>query len=445
MLDLLISYLNFLVLSIGYIVKRLTFFPPKPPGYLSVKTEKDDEDDILFQIKVNKKQVKYVEIKFKSLEYRFIKIINKNKEVLPILLFKPPSHIPVCIIYSHGNSGDLGACILEYYDIAINTNCLVVSFEYPGFGDCMDQPMKESLFYRNMKMTYYFVRRILGYKPEQIILYGFSIGTGIIFDFACQKEYPTAGVILQSPILSVVRTLYNINTTMYFDLFNNCDKAKNLKTKTFFIHGNKDSVVPYIHGRILAKLIPQEYYYDFFTVENANHNNLFKFNKDMIFKKIRQFIKDCTGQFTDFSKLNSEENNSSDTTIDNNKINSDNSTNKNNDNDIKNQTNNSNDQIINLEKNFTEQKLNLVISKQIENNNLNKSLNQVYQYQNFPIHQEENKNNKINQETYFQNIENNLVNNFFGYNPHDLQNDINNYMNNNNNITNNNSTMNNFL
>ena len=317
MLDLLISYINFVILSLGYIVKRLTFFPPKPPHYISVKIEKEDEDEILFLFHTKKKKKPiYMGIKFKLLEYRFIKIINKDNDVIPLLLFIPPNHIPVCIIYSHGNSGDLGACILEFYDIAINTNCLVLSFEYPGFGDCMNQSIKESIFYRNMRITYFFVRKILGYKPEQIILYGFSMGTGIMFDFACRKEYPSAGMILQSPFLSIVRTLYNINRTMYFDLFNNVDKAKFLKTKTFFIHGNKDSVVPYIHGRILAKLIPHEYFYDFLTVPNANHNNLFKEKKDIIFKKIREFIKNCTGYYIDFSKLNIDD--SSDTTIDNN-------------------------------------------------------------------------------------------------------------------------------
>ena len=317
MLDLLISYINFVILSLGYIVKRLTFFPPKPPHYISVKTDKENEDEILFLFHSKKKKKPiYMEIKFKLLEYRFIKIINKDNEVIPLLLFIPPNHIPVCIIYSHGNSGDLGACILEFYDIAINTNCLVVSFEYPGFGDCMNQPIKESIFYRNMRIAYYFVRRILGLKPEQIILYGFSMGTGIMFDFACRKEYPSAGMILQSPFLSIVRTLYDINRTAYFDLFNNVDKAKFLKTKTFFIHGNKDTVVPYIHGRILAKLIPSKYFYDFLTVPNANHNNLFKEKKDLIFKKIREFIKNCTGYFIDFSKLNIDD--SSTSTIDNN-------------------------------------------------------------------------------------------------------------------------------
>ena len=438
MLDLLITYANFLILSIGYIVKRFTFFPPKPPRYISVKTDKEDEDAILFLINSKAKKPKYLEIKFKLLEYRFIKIINKD-DVLPLLLFIPPAHIPVCIIYSHGNSGDLGACILEFYDIAINTNCLVISFEYPGFGDCLDQPIKESLFYRNMKIAYYFVRKILNFKPEQIILYGFSIGTGIVFDFACKKEFPTAGMIVQSPILSIIRTLYNVNTTMYFDLFNNCDKAKKLCTKTFFIHGNRDTVVPYIHGRILSKLIPQQYFYKFLTVQNANHNNLFKFRKEEIFKQIREFIKECTGQFTDFSKLNYNENSSSNTTIDNNNnVNSSDSNNKISD-ELKNPINNLNNNDLNNKKFSFDKKLDTSTKNELTplfinpgNNNLRNSLNKNYQ-ENIST---------IDNVSYLQKMKDNFINNFFGYNPHNLQNDINNYINNNNYNTFNNTSLN---
>ena len=431
MLDLLISYFNFIVLSIGYIVKRFTFFPPDPPHYISVKTHKEDEDEILFLIPGKKKKARYIEIKFKLLEYRFIKIIIKENEVLPLLLFIPPNHIPVCIIYSHGNSGDLGACILEFYDIAINTNCLVVSFEYPGFGDCKNQPLKESLFYRNMKITYYFVRKILNIKPEQIILYGFSMGTGIMFDFACKKECPSAGMILQSPFLSIFRTLYNVNKTMYFDLFNNCDKAKYLKTKTFFIHGNRDRVVPYIHGRILAKLIPQEYFYDFLTVPNADHNNLFKQKKDFIFKRIREFIKDRTGYFFDFTKFILED--SSNTTIDNNNdINNDNNkdnTNNKVDEEVENTINkaktNYNQKIVKSSYN----ELNPLVVNQLRNNNIEKNLS----YSGTIGNNNENK-------SYLQ-----FINNIFGSNKNSSQNTFDNYMNNNNNNTIiNNSSMNNF-
>ena len=62
-------------------------------------------------------------------------------------------------------------------------------------------------------------------------------------------------------------------------------------------------MVPYIHGRILAKLIPQEYFYDFLTIDNADHNNIFKIKKELIYKTIRKFIEDCTGISLNFTKL----------------------------------------------------------------------------------------------------------------------------------------------
>ena len=303
MLDLIISYFNFLVLSIGYIVKRFTFFPPNPPDYRSIPTENENEEDIEFLLYNKKLNIKkYIGIEFNLLDYKFIKLIDKQNNSLPLLLFIPPKHLKVCIIYSHGNSGDLGSCLLEYYDIALHTNCLVISFEYPGYGECKNQPVTETNFYVNLKMTYKFVKKKLGFKSNQIILYGFSLGTGVMFELACHKEYSAAGLILQSPFLSIFRTLYNYKKTKYFDLFNNCDKAKHLCRKTLFIHGNKDNIIPYVHGRILAKLIPKEHFYYFLTVSNASHNNIFKVNKELIYKTIRQFIKDCTGQSSDLLK-----------------------------------------------------------------------------------------------------------------------------------------------
>ena len=39
MLDLLISYVNFLILAISYIVKLFTYLPPNPPKY-EIRKEK---------------------------------------------------------------------------------------------------------------------------------------------------------------------------------------------------------------------------------------------------------------------------------------------------------------------------------------------------------------------------------------------------------------------
>jgi len=132
----------------------------------------------------------------------------------------------------------------------------------------------------------------MGYQPQNIIIYGFSLGTGIAFDLACDKNYPNGGVILQSPFLSITRIFYNFKKTYYFDIFNSCDKAKFCESTIYIIHGNKDKIVPYIHGRILAKLIPQKYLYGFYTVPDADHNDLIKFAKEHLYINIGTFIYD---------------------------------------------------------------------------------------------------------------------------------------------------------
>ena len=48
MLDLLISYINFLILSISYIVKKFTFRPPNPPKYKIKKNELNNKEEIYF-------------------------------------------------------------------------------------------------------------------------------------------------------------------------------------------------------------------------------------------------------------------------------------------------------------------------------------------------------------------------------------------------------------
>ena len=304
MLDLIISYINFLILSVSYLVKKFAFLPPNPPKYIIVKDEKEKKENILFLLKSENNQLEYKKLNPKYLDILFFRLSYKYSELLPILIITPMFHLDKCIIYCQGNSGDLGTSFLECYEIALRCNCIIVTFEYPGYGICKEDEITENEFYERIKNVYLFVINGLEFKPNQIILYGFSLGSGIAFDFACKKEYPVAGLILQSPVLSIIRTIYNVKKTPYFDIFNNCDKAKKICTKTLFVHGNHDSIVPYIHGRILASLIPKKYFYDFITVNNADHNNLLKTDKELTFKNIKKFISDIT----DFNFSNEDSN-----------------------------------------------------------------------------------------------------------------------------------------
>ena len=330
MLDLLITYFNFFIIAIKYIVKIIAFQPPNPKGYRiinsnheiqnnSLDLNPDDIIEILFLITntaknennstkndqktelktaPKKRKCEYRPAPIKISEFQLIYFENEdNNTKIPAFLFKPKETdyhymLDCIIIYCHGNSGDIGTSFIECQILTRNICCNVLCFEYPGYGLSTDiNNTNEKRSYYNIRQAYKYARDKLHYKPENIIIYGFSLGTGIAFDLACDKNYPIGGVILQSAFLSIIRTIYNFKKTYYFDLFNNCDKAKFCCSKVFFIHGDKDTIVPYVHGRILAKLIPKKYFYKFYTVTGANHNDIIKFGKEKLYLNIYDFIK----------------------------------------------------------------------------------------------------------------------------------------------------------
>ena len=295
MLDLFITYINFFIAVVNYIIGKLTFQPPNPPGYIIEKTPNKKE---IFFITENGKEYSYERKSFKDIEIKYIYLNNTKPIKSEFLLFKPKNNFPICIIYCHGNCGDLGYALFECYQIAKNTNCLILCFEYPGYGRLNKIKICEKKFYISVQNAYRYAKNVLNFPEKNIFLYGFSLGTGIALDIACKnKLFPCSGLILQSPYLSIMRIVYNFRRTFFLDIFANCDKIKKLKTPTLFIHGTDDNVVPYIHGRILAKLLEEKYLYSFITINDGKHNNLFQDEKDkeIIFEKIKEFISDCSG------------------------------------------------------------------------------------------------------------------------------------------------------
>ena len=294
MLDLLISYFNFLIILSSYIIKRFTFKPPDPAGYIVNKKDKKSKKEIYFIVEDDSK-VNYQKRNLKGVELEYINLHKNNKTITDLLLIRPYRHFPICIIYCHGNCGDIGHSLYDCYYLAKNTNCIVLSFEYPTYGSCKEVPITEKTIYNTLQITYIYTKSILKFHSKNIFLYGFSLGTGIVFDLACRKEFPIGGIILQSPYLSIFRVIYDINKSPFFDIFKNCEKAYKLKAPALFIHGNCDSQIPYIHGRILAKIIPKKYFYDFYTVKGGDHLNLFEIDEENIYHKIREFISHFSG------------------------------------------------------------------------------------------------------------------------------------------------------
>ena len=120
---------------------------------------------------------------------------------------------------------------------------------------------------------------------------GYSLGTAVSINLACEKNEFINGLILLAPPLSVLRTYKYINEedTFYFDMFNSIQKVENIKVNTIIIHGKKDTFISCNDGYNLYNKIPQEYQKGFFCIDKANHTDIFE--EVMTYEKINSFIK----------------------------------------------------------------------------------------------------------------------------------------------------------
>lgn len=167
-------------------------------------------------------------------------------------------------------------------------------YEYPGYGLCENRRLSEEGVYYNIRVVYNYVRKELNYNPEEIVLYGHSLGTGPSIDLAADDKYPAAALILQAPFLSILRTVADVQSTPFFDYFPNKDKVSKICTQVLIIHGTKDKIVTIQDGEELSKLIKDDYLYEFFKIAEGDHNDIIKNHKAKVYKKLREFLNHVT-------------------------------------------------------------------------------------------------------------------------------------------------------
>ena len=166
------------------------------------------------------------------------------------------------LMYVHGNSWDLGMLHGRYpYDasaewdcsfidrLAWETRCNVVAFDFAGYNPDDGVP-HYILALQNAFTVYHHLRK--SYQPDQIVIFGYSIGTAISTWLASQV--PSAGLILQSSFSSfrdltpsiiaerrrgMVRSLFRP-----INFYKTNKLISSLKCKVYFIHGDQDDLCP---------------------------------------------------------------------------------------------------------------------------------------------------------------------------------------------------------
>jgi abhydrolase domain-containing protein 17 len=131
----------------------------------------------------------------------------------------------------------------------------IIAYEYPGYSfaafDAAGnyRPPSEGGVYAHAHAAYTWATQQQQIQPEDIIIYGRSLGSGAATELA--STVASGGLILQSPIASAIRVVARQPFTLPMDIFANIDKIHRVRAPTLIVHGDQDEVVPFRHGNML--------------------------------------------------------------------------------------------------------------------------------------------------------------------------------------------------
>jgi len=202
-------------------------------------------------------------------------IPGPNGKQLSTLLITRPDAKYIYLI-SHGNAGNLGHRLaLAAFIIASGQS--VFMYDYEGYGESQGEAKLANLIPDGVA-AFDYLTKTMAYKPEQIILYGESIGCGVTTGI--MKERKSRAVVLQSPFTSLMAAgkdkLWQLKIFPDWvcpePRLDNLSAVKADHPPLLLIHGDMDSTLPVSYSRTLYKeaVAPKRYY----EIKGAGHNDV---------------------------------------------------------------------------------------------------------------------------------------------------------------------------
>ena len=189
------------------------------------------------------------------------------------------------ILFFHGNAGSLENRIHKINHFKdLKVNFLLVAWR--GFSGNAGKPTEEGLYEDAQSAIRWLNSK--GIKENNIILYGESLGTGIVTEVAQYRNF--GGIILESPFTSMIdvgKDKYPFLPVKLLlkDKYESNKKMKNINIPILVMHGKVDNLVPFHMGKKIFELA-NEPKYSYFS---DNDNHMMEYNEKLL-KALKDFI-----------------------------------------------------------------------------------------------------------------------------------------------------------
>lgn len=185
--------------------------------------------------------------------------------------YVPPRDSKPVFLFLHGNGGHLERKKWRWKRI-MKKGFGLFAISYRGFPGSTGSPSETGLI-KDATAAYDWLRQ--KHSPKDIVIHGQSLGSGVAVMLAAQVN--AKALILETPFTAIVDIAaehYPWIPVHYLvkDQFLSREKVADINMPLLIVHGTKDSVVPFAHGKRLFQRASEPK--TFVAIEGGDHNTL---------------------------------------------------------------------------------------------------------------------------------------------------------------------------
>lgn len=180
---------------------------------------------------------------------------------------------PGAVLHCHGNAGNLSHRIYAIAEWQQSLRMPIFIFDYPGYGKSEGKPSEQGC-YAAGDAAYDWLTQTKGIAPENILLYGDSLGGGVAVELARRRPHRAlllVRVFTSIPDMAQLHFPWLPARWLVRNRFDNLEKIGHCPRPIFLAHGDCDTIVPCSYGQQVFAKAPEPK--QFFLMEGCDHND----------------------------------------------------------------------------------------------------------------------------------------------------------------------------
>jgi len=275
---------------VAKVVRQFAFLPPAPPLYkIQTHAHQSTHENL---IEINHPELFEHEPTMEAIKHCQVHSMTTRlgERVYGFSFSNPDAKFT--ILYVHGNAMDCAALLGFWRQLSYEVCANIFALEYSGYGASSGEASVDNTI-ADIEAAYDYLLEEMGILPENIVLYGQSVGSGPVCNLASRR--PARGVVLHCALTTGLQTIFGAPTCCspsctfsLCDIYKNINMVEHIDAPVFVIHGTDDEVIHVSHGKDLYR--KSKHTHDPYWVHGAKHNDVVEVDPTEYFRRINGFL-----------------------------------------------------------------------------------------------------------------------------------------------------------